>query len=157
LTYSFGLGTFVRCDGSLAITTKEIVMVARTQAGYQIISTRMHGVEDYALVLLLLAAPYLFGFANGTAAQYVPQIIGIMILGVSLNTRYELGVMGIIPMPLHLMMDAGAAIILAASPWLFGFSKFVYLPHLMLGLGEVLVVAMSETQPRKVPGSPARA
>jgi hypothetical protein len=132
-------------------------MAARSQAGYQIISTKMHGVEDYALVVLLLAAPYLFGFANGTAAQYVPQIIGVAILGVSLMTRYELGLMPIIPMPMHLMLDAGAAIVLAASPWIFGFSKFVYLPHLILGLGELMVVAMSQTQPRSVPGTAARA
>jgi hypothetical protein len=130
-------------------------MAAREQAAYQVISTRMHGVEDYVLVVLLLAAPYLFGFATGTAAQYVPQIIGIMILGVSLITRYELSLTGIIPMPMHLMLDAGAALVLAASPWLFGFSQFVYLPHLILGVGELMVVVLSETQPRHVAGSTA--
>jgi hypothetical protein len=127
-------------------------MAARQQAGYHVISTRIHGIEDYALVVLLLAAPYLFGFANKTAAQYVPQIIGIMILGVSLMTRYELGVVDVIPMPMHLMLDAGAALVLAASPWLFGFANVVYLPHLILGVGELMVVAVSETQPRRVPG-----
>src|SRR6195952_705011 len=130
-------------------------MSARQQAGYQVISTRTHGVEDYALLVLLLVAPYRFGFANNTAAQYVPQIVGILILGVSLMTRYELGLMGIIPMPMHLVLDAGAAPVLAASPWLFGFSNFVYLPHLILGLGELMVVALTETQPRRVPGGTA--
>lgn len=133
-------------------------MPARKQASYQVISTRMHGVEDYALVVLLLAAPYIFGFANKTTAQFVPQIIGIMILGVSLMTRYELGFLGIIPMPMHLLLDAGAALVLATSPWLFRFSGSVYLPHLILGLGELIVVALSQTQPRQVPSvKPARA
>ena len=33
------------------------------------IPTRLHGMADYATGLLLLAAPYLFGFADGDAAQ----------------------------------------------------------------------------------------
>jgi hypothetical protein len=124
-------------------------MAARKQASFQIISTFNHGIEDYALGVLLLAAPYLLNFADGTAAQYVPMGAGIAILGASMLTRYELGLYGLIPMPVHLMLDAGLAVLLAASPWLFGFSARVYLPHLILGLGELAVVALSRTQPQK--------
>jgi hypothetical protein len=110
------------------------------------INTFIHGVEDYLLAALLIAAPYLLGFADGSSAQYVPQAIGVMIFLTSIFTRYELGLVRIIPMPIHLMLDAGAAILLAASPWLFGFSERIYLPHLILGLGELLVVACSQTE-----------
>ena len=124
-------------------------MAARKQASYQIITTRMHGMEDYAVGVLLIAAPYIFGFANHTAAQWVPTIIGIAILGASMLTRYELGVYGLIPMPMHLMLDAGAAILLIASPWLFGFASVVYLPHVIVGLLILASGAMTKTQPQQ--------
>jgi hypothetical protein len=124
-------------------------MAARKQASYQIISTKMHGIEDYAMGVLLIAAPYLLGFANHTAAQWVPTVIGVAILGASMLTRYELGVYGLIPMPMHLMLDAGAAILLIASPWLFGFSGTVYLPHVILGLVILASGAMTRTQPQQ--------
>lgn len=127
-------------------------MAARKQASYQIISTQAHAIEDYAIGVLLIAAPYLFGFGDKTAAQWVPTVIGIMILGASMLTRYEYSLYPIIPMPMHLMLDAGAAIVLAASPWIFGFAERVYLPHLILGLGELAVVAMTRTQPQRVHG-----
>src|SRR5688500_15596375 len=72
-----------------------------------LIPTKIHGVIDYLTGVTLLAAPYLFGFADGTAAQWVPTIIGLMIIGQSLITRYELSMAKIIPMPTHLMLDAG--------------------------------------------------
>ena len=130
-------------------------MAARKQASYQIISTKMHGMEDYAVGVLLIAAPWIFNFADGTAAQWVPIAIGVAILGLSMLTRYELGVYGLIPMPMHIMIDAGAAVLLIASPWLFGFSGRVYLPHVIVGLVILASGAMSKTQPQALPARAA--
>ena len=126
-------------------------MAARTQMSFQVIPTKIHGVLDYATGLLLIAAPYLLGFADGTAAQWVPMIVGVAIIGASLMTRYELGLSGLIPMPMHLMLDAGTAILLIASPWLFGFADRTYWPHVMVGVFELVVGAMSRRQPQRLP------
>ena len=56
----------------------------------RVIPTRTHGVIDYATGLLLIVVPYLLGFANGGAAQYVPQLLGAAIILMSLCTDYEL-------------------------------------------------------------------
>jgi hypothetical protein len=130
-------------------------MAARKQASYQIISTKMHGMEDYGMGVLLIAAPYLLGFANHTAAQWVPTIVGVAILGMSLLTRYELGLYGLIPMPMHLMLDAGAAILLIASPWIFQFASVVYLPHVILGVVILASGVMTKTQPQQIPANAA--
>ena len=108
-----------------------------------IIPTNVHGIIDYITGVTLVAAPFLFGFADGTAAQWVPIIIGLAILGQSLITQYELSIAKIIPMPTHLMLDAGTGLVLAASPWLFGFADRVYLPHLLVGVMELAVVLLS--------------
>lgn len=116
----------------------------------RVISTRTHGVLDYLTGLLLIAAPYLLGFADGTAAQYVPQILGVLLLGASLLTDYELGVMRMIPMSVHLTMDIAMGVLLAASPWLFGFADRVFWPHLLIGLMEVAAGFMTRTTPDTV-------
>lgn len=56
-------------------------------------------------------------------------------------------------MPTHLMLDLGSGLLLAASPWLFGFADGtattdgVWVPHLVLGLVEVL----ASLTPQQVP------
>jgi hypothetical protein len=111
------------------------------------ISTRTHGVLDYLIGALLIVAPYLLGFADGTAAQWVPQILGAGAIIYSLLTNYELGAVRVIPMPVHLILDIGSGVLLAASPWLFGFADRVFWPHLILGLAEIGAGLMTRTVP----------
>ena len=111
------------------------------------IPTWLHGMLDYPMGLLFIALPWLGGFADGTAAQWVPIAGGVAMLGMSIFTAYEAGVVRAIPMAAHLGADAVLGIFLAASPWLFGFADVVYLPHLILGLGEVGAAVMTQTQP----------
>jgi hypothetical protein len=101
------------------------------------ISTKAHGVLDYLMGLLLIVSPWLFGFANGGVAQWLPIVLGAMMLVMSLCTNYEAGAVKLISMRTHLGVDLAAGILLAASPWLFGFYEWVYLPHLVLGIAEI--------------------
>jgi hypothetical protein len=110
------------------------------------LSTRAHGVIDYLTGILLLAAPYLLGFATGGPEQWVPMAIGASILVMSLITDYELSIARLIPMPAHLAVDGLGGALLAASPWLFGFSDRVYLPHLIVGLFEIGTSLMTRTR-----------
>ena len=112
----------------------------------RIIGTRLHGFLDYLVGLVLIAAPFLLGFADGGAAEYVPVALGAAAIVYSLLTDYELGLVRIIPMPLHLGLDALSGIVLAASPWLFGFADRIYLPHLLLGLFEIAASLMTRTR-----------
>ena len=111
----------------------------------RILSTRVHGIMDYAMGILLLASPYLFGFATGGVKQWLPMILGVAMIGMSLLTRYEWGAIRMIPMPVHLAVDGLSGALLAVSPWLFGFSGVVFLPHLVLGLIELGTSLMTET------------
>jgi hypothetical protein len=115
------------------------------------IPTRIHGFLDYSMGLLLIAAPWLFGFAQGGAETWVPVALGAGALVYSLMTDYELGIARVIPMPAHLGLDGLSGLLLAASPWLFGFSDYVYLPHLILGIAEIGAALMTETSPRGAP------
>ena len=111
------------------------------------IPTRVHGFMDYSMGVLLMAAPWLFGFARGGAETWVPVILGAGVILYSLLTDYELGLVRKLSMPAHLLLDALGGILLAASPWLFGFSDWVWVPHVIFGLLEIGAALMT----RKVP------
>lgn len=111
------------------------------------IPTRVHGAIDYLTGLLLIAAPFLFGFADGGAAQWVPMIVGAGVLLMSLMTNYELSLMRLIPMPLHLGVDALGGLLLLASPWLFGFADRVMWPHVIIGISEIALALVTRTTP----------
>jgi hypothetical protein len=100
---------------------------------------------DYTTGLLLLAAPYLFGFADGAAAQWVPMIIGAGILLMSLLTDYELSLSRLISMPVHLAADGAGGLLLLGSPWLFGFADRVRWPDIVIGLLEIGAALMTRT------------
>ena len=107
------------------------------------IPRNVHGVLDYVVGLLLIAAPWLLGFADGTAAQHVPVALGIGALLYSLLTNYELGLIRVIPFRVHLMLDFASGVFLATSPWLLGFADRVYLPHVIFGILEIGAAAMT--------------
>lgn len=114
------------------------------------LSTRLHGIIDYLWGIALLAAPWLFGFADGGAAQWLAVAFGLGAILYSLITDYEVGLVRLLPMPLHLALDGLGGLFLALSPWLFGFAGRVFLPHLLFGLFSVaasLVTRLDPLQP----------
>ncbi len=100
--------------------------------------SRIHGAIDYLWGVALLASPWLFGFADVATAKWVAVVFGAGAILYSAFTAYELGMLRILPMSLHLILDGAAGALLAASPFLLGFSERVYLPHLLFGLFSVV-------------------
>lgn len=119
----------------------------------KLIPTSVHGVIDYVVGLVLLFAPELFAFNEiGGAAEAVPRVVGGVILLQAIMTDYEVGLFRTLPMRTHLAVDYFLGILLAVSPWLFGFAGEVtraWLPHLLAGLAIVGVAAVTEPVPRR--------
>jgi hypothetical protein len=109
----------------------------------QFIPTRVHGIIDYLVGVFLIAAPWLLGFADGGAAQWLPVFLGAAAILYSLLTDYELGVARLIPVHVHLLLDALSGMLLLASPWLFGFADAVALPHVVVGTMEIVIPALT--------------
>lgn len=107
------------------------------------IPTRVHGVIDYVVALILIAAPFLLGFADGGEAQYVTMGLGAFVIVYSLLTKYELGAIGLLSFSTHLALDVVFALALIGSPWLFGFSNLVWWPHVLFGVAALIVVGLS--------------
>ena len=120
----------------------------------KVIPTKVHGILDYVVAIALIFAPLIFGFSGvGGAAVMVPIVLGVALFVYSLFTRYEWGAFKVLPMPYHLVIDFVAAAFLAVSPWLFGFADEAWnawVPHLVVGLAVIVVVALSKTEPEVV-------
>ena len=106
------------------------------------IPTKFHAPLDYVVGAALIAAPWIFQFSAHTAATVVPIVLGIGLIAYSLFTDYELGVWKVAPMAVHNLIDIVAGIVLAASPWIFGFADEtanVWVPFVVIGLAAVFL------------------
>lgn len=114
--------------------------------------TSVHGVIDYLWGLALLASPWILGFADVPAAKWVAIVFGVGAILYSALTAYELGLLKILPMPMHLILDGIGGIVLAASPFLFGFADQVLWPHLLFGLFSVVACFVTRLEPMLTTG-----
>lgn len=110
------------------------------------IPTKIHGYLDYTMGVILIIIPFVLNFPEG-AATVVPVILGAGVIVYSLFTDYELGAYKKISMKTHIGIDMVAGIILAASPWIFGFADLLFWPFVILGVLEVGAALMTNRVP----------
>ncbi len=103
----------------------------------------VHGVIEYIAGVLLIAAPFLFGFEDG-AATAVSIVAGVIVLIVAASTEGPSSMIGSIPISMHVLLDFALAGALLAAPFLFGFTDetaptafFIVLgvAHLLITIG----------------------
>ena len=117
------------------------------------VPTAIHGVLDYVGAIELIASPFIFGFAGmGGTPVILPIVLGVGLITYSLVTDYERGIpaLRVIPMRIHLAADFVASAFLAVAPFLFGYSGDglnVWLPQVAAGVGVMLLVLVSKTEP----------
>ena len=116
-----------------------------------VLSTRVHGIIDLVVAGLLIFSPFLFGFVSiGGAAVVIPIVLGIVLASYSALTNDEEGVLRVINMPVHMMLDIILAAGLMLSPYLFDFADGPinsWLPHIVLGVILIGVTLLSNTVP----------
>ena len=103
-----------------------------------IITRKIHAVLDYLSAIMFIILPWAFNFQELKIATQIIVGAGILIAIMSAMTDYEGGLARLIPMSIHLNMDIMLGVLLIASPWLFGFSDDIYLPHVIVGLYAIL-------------------
>nr|WP_294796015.1 SPW repeat protein [uncultured Mucilaginibacter sp.] len=108
------------------------------------ISRKTHAVLDYAVGAVLIAAPWLLGFSDNNAATWSAVAVGLVTLVMSAMTDYEGGLAKVLSMDTHLTLDLITGIFLAVSPWLLSYSDRIFLPHLIVGVMEIVVVIFTQ-------------
>lgn len=87
----------------------------------RLIPAWMHAVADYAVGGLLILLAIVVG--GSAAAVATGIVVGAVIVGLSLFTRYPLGVFKIVPFAVHSAGDYLATALLLAAPLALGFSS----------------------------------
>jgi hypothetical protein len=82
---------------------------------------RMHAMMEPIAAILVIAAPWIFGFSDVDTATTLSVIIGVAILLTGMSTRWRWSLVKLVPLRTHFMMDVGIGILLVAAPWIFGF------------------------------------
>ena len=80
----------------------------------------MHGILEYAAGALFIAAPFVFGF-DSQAATALSIIVGVLVLAMAASTDGPTGLARVVPVEIHAVVDFALAVLLIASPFLFGF------------------------------------
>jgi hypothetical protein len=83
---------------------------------------RAHQAIEPFAALLLIAAPWIFGFSDNDTATTLSVIAGVVVLATGMATRWRMSLVKLIPLRTHFMMDVGLGIALIALPFIAGFS-----------------------------------
>jgi hypothetical protein len=114
------------------------------------IPSKLHGIVDHLVGLVLLAAPTLLGYAAaGGAAVWVPRVLGVVIMAQAAFTDFEAGLVRVLPFRVHLLMDFVLGAFLALAPFLLEFYDGPNAGWLLPVLAGLLLLGQALfTQPR---------
>jgi hypothetical protein len=99
-----------------------------------------HGAIEYAIGVLLIAAPFLFNF-KASAAVAVSIVAGVLVLVAAASSDGPTSLVNSVPVSAHLLFDVGLAAVLLAAPFLFGFNgeSAPTAFFIVLGVGHLLM------------------
>jgi hypothetical protein len=86
------------------------------------IPLNVHAALEPLIAVVIIAAPWLFGFSDVDSAKAVCIAVGVVMLLAGSMTDWRLSLARVIPLRMHLMTDLLLAAVLILSPFVFGFS-----------------------------------
>lgn len=81
----------------------------------------VHGLIEYGLGALAIAAPFLLNFDSGAASAF-GILLGAAIVALGALTKAPTGVVRRLPIDSHIVLDYVAAALAVAGPFAFGFA-----------------------------------
>ncbi len=118
----------------------------------RVIPTSVHSAVDHVVGPALIAAPEVLRLPKKSPEGIVPRVNGAFAAVYSNLTDYELSFKNVIPMKVHLALDAVSGAALAAVPLATGAHKRGvrhWLPHTLVGAFEVAMALTTKAEPPK--------
>ena len=81
---------------------------------------RMHAMVEPVAGVVLIAAPWIFGFADVSSSKTLSIVAGIVVLLSGMTTRWRWSLAKLIPLRMHFMTDVLLGIVLIAGPFILG-------------------------------------
>lgn len=86
------------------------------------IPLNVHAALEPLIAIVIIAAPWIFGFSDVDDAKAVCIAVGVVMLIAGSMTDWRLSLVRLIPLRMHLMADLLLGAVLILSPLVFGFS-----------------------------------
>jgi hypothetical protein len=134
--------------GNSKTVTEELEDTMKTR----FIPTSVHAAIDHLVGPALVAAPTVLGLRRTSPEGIVPRAVGGVEAIYSNLTDYEMSMKNIVPMRVHLALDAVGGATLALIPQMTGArarGKKHWVPHLAIGALEVGMALFTKTEPPK--------
>ncbi|GHB73415.1 hypothetical protein [Persicitalea jodogahamensis] len=117
----------------------------------KIINSRVHGIIDYLVVVFLLAAPLLFGLPYTTTL--FTYALGGIHLALTLLTNTEMGLIKMIPFPIHGWIELIVALALVGAAFYLGSLDGDLARNFYLGFAGAVFLTWALTDYRASQGS----
>jgi hypothetical protein len=115
---------------------------------FRFITPALHGLLDYAAAVALIVLPFVLDLGStAPLALWLSVGGGAGLIGYSLLTDYRYGARGWLSYPTHLALDVSAAALFLAAPFYFGWTGLAAAYYVVMGIGVLLVVSLSEPEP----------
>ncbi|MFL5832826.1 MAG: SPW repeat protein [Solirubrobacterales bacterium] len=86
------------------------------------IPLNLHAAIEPLVAVIVIAAPWIFGFSETDSATAICVIVGLVMLVSGALTDWRMSLARVIPLRMHLMTDLLLAAVLVLSPLVFGFA-----------------------------------
>jgi hypothetical protein len=109
----------------------------------RILSARVHGVIDLVVAVAFLLAPVFVGLGGRPAA--IAYTLGIVHLGMTLLTRFPMGIRKVIPFPVHGIIELIVGVALLLLPSFDGYAPGSPAQRFYLFMGGAILVIWALT------------
>ncbi len=86
------------------------------------IPLNLHAALEPLMAVLIIAAPWIFGFSDTDSATVICVLVGVTMLIVGSMTDWRLSLARVIPLRMHMIGDLALGAVLLLSPLIFGFA-----------------------------------
>lgn len=86
------------------------------------IPLNLHAALEPLIAIVVIAAPWIFGFSDTDSATVICVLVGVAMLVIGSLTDWRLSLMRLIPLRMHMIGDLTLAMVLLLSPLIFGFA-----------------------------------
>ncbi|MGI9202389.1 MAG: SPW repeat domain-containing protein [Woeseiaceae bacterium] len=110
------------------------------------LNAKLHGLGDYAAAVVLIIAPFILGISEQSMIAHWASVVGgAGLIVYSLLTDYTFSAVNAIPFRTHLLLDSIAGVAFVALPFVLGLDGLARIYLVVMGVGVLLVVAVSQT------------
>ncbi|MGH7663255.1 MAG: hypothetical protein ACRENI_03010 [Gemmatimonadaceae bacterium] len=102
------------------------------------LKSKTHGVLDLLTVVAFAAAPSIVGFAGLPAT--ICYALAAIHLVLTLGTAFPLGVVKVVPLYMHGMIELAVGALLLVVPWLLGFADLLLARNFYIAAGLVILI-----------------